>query len=299
MFKGNKGNKGIKVVAASITALLLTACADTAGSSTENEINGTDDSQTETEERGSIEFGVAAGPYGIMVEDIIGPLLEEEYGYDVSTRTFSDYVQPNLALDNGDIDANLFQHTDYFETFSEDNDLDLDVISTVPTLGMGVYANESSGYTSLEDIEEGATILTPNDPSNLARALRVLADYDLIEYDDSVSATQITVDDITSNPNNLVIEPIESAQITRALGTSAELATVPGNYSFAAEFDPNDALAMENMGDNFFNLIAVKDIDSQLGQDILSIVESEAFYEAIEESETFNGFNRPSWWPND
>lgn len=292
----NRQTKTIKFGLTALSAILLSACGGDDSTSDSTEATESGAGETTAEERGDIEFGVAAGPYGIMVEDIIGPLLEEEYGYEVSTRSFSDYVQPNLALDNGDIDANLFQHTDYFETFSEDNDLDLDAISTVPTLGMGLYASDSSGYTSLEDIEEGATILTPNDPSNLARALSVLADYDLIEYDDTVSATQVTVDDITENPYDLVIEPIESAQITRALDTSAELATVPGNYSFAADFDPNDALAMENMGDNFYNIVAVQDIDSQVGQDILAVIESDAFYEAIEESETFSGFNRPSWW---
>lgn len=283
-------NKLFKITAAAVGTLLLSACSS--DDSSESATNESDTAERET----AVEFGVAAGPYGIMVEDIIGPLLEEEYGYEVSTRTFSDYVQPNLALDNGDINANLFQHTDYFETFSEDNDLDLDAVSTVPTLGMGLYASEGSGYASLEDIEDGATILTPNDASNLARALQLLSDYDLIEYDDSVSATQVTVDDITENPYNLVIEPIESAQITRALETSAELATVPGNYSFAADYDPNTALAMENMEDNFYNIIAVQDADSQLGQDILAVINSDEFYEAIEESETFNGFNRPSWW---
>lgn len=293
----SKGNAFIRLTAASLAALFLTACGG--AEDTENGTGGSEEagSESSAEERGPVEFGVAAGPYGIMVEDIIGPLLEEEYGYQVSTRTFSDYVQPNLALDNGDIDANLFQHTDYFETFSLDNDLDLDKISTVPTLGMGVYASEASGYASLDDIESGARILTPNDPSNLARALRILADYELISYDESVSATQITVDDITGNPYELVIEPIESAQITRSLESSAELATVPGNYSFAADLDPNEALAMENMGENFFNLVAVQDLNSQLGQDIQAVIESEAFYEAIEESETFSGFNRPSWWP--
>lgn len=291
-------HKTITVAFTALSAFLLTACGGNEAASDDSTETDTNE-ETVSEDRGAIEFGVAAGPYGIMVEDIIGPLLEEEFGYEVSTRSFSDYVQPNLALDNGDIDANLFQHTDYFDTFSEDNDLDLDAISTVPTLGMGLYASESSGYASLEDIEDGATILTPNDPSNLARALRVLADYDLIEFDDSVSATQVTIDDITENPYNLDIEPIESAQITRALETSAELATVPGNYSFAAELDPNEALALENMGDNFYNIVAVQDIDSQLGQDIQSVIESDAFYEAIEESDTFSGFNRPSWWPAD
>lgn len=245
---------------------------------------------------GEVEFGVAAGPYGTMVEEYIAPLLEEEYGYEVSTTTFNDYVQPNQALDEGDTEANLFQHTDYFESFTEEHNLSLQSVTTVPTLGMGLYASEESGYDSLEDIEEGARLLLPNDPSNLARALTVLADYDLVEYDDSVEPTQVTIDDIEDNPLDLELLPIEANQITQSLESSAEIATIPGNFSFAADIDPATALAMENMGDNFYNIVAVREEDDELAEHINEVIRSEAFYESIEESDIFGDFNRPDWW---
>lgn len=280
MFKPTLGRYAI----AALSLIVLSACA-----------NGED----ANEDRGEVNFGVAAGPYGTMVEDYIGPLLEEEYGYTVTTTTFNDYVQPNLALDEGDTEANLFQHTDYFESFSEEHGLNLQSVSTVPTLGMGLYASEDSGYESLEDIEDGARILIPQDASNLARALTILADYDLIEYDDSIAPTQITVDDITENPLNLDFLPIDAAQIAHSLDSSAEIATIPGNFSFAAELDPNTALAIENMGDNFYNIAAVREDDDELAEHIFEVIRSDAFYEAIENSETFSGFNRPEWWPEE
>lgn len=276
--------RGLFVFSAA-AALFLAACGSNSGETADS-----------TEERGELNFGVAAGPYGTMVEDYIGPLLEEKYGYTVTTTTFNDYVQPNLALDEGDTDANLFQHTDYFESFSEEHNLDLQAVSTVPTLGMGIYASEESGYESLDDIEEGARVLLPQDASNLARALTVLADYDLVDYDESISPTQITVDDITDNPLNLEFLPIDAAQITHSLESSAEIATIPGNFSFAAELDPNSALAMENMGDNFYNIAAVRAEDDELAEHIYEVIRSDEFYEAIENSDTFSGFNRPDWW---
>lgn len=271
-----------------VAALSLTAC----GSDEEEAA----DAGGTTEEGGDLNFGVAAGPYGTMVEEYIGPLLEEEYGYTVTTTTFNDYVQPNLALNEGDTDANLFQHTDYFESFSEEHGLDLQATSTVPTLGMGIYASEESGYETLEDIAEGARVLLPQDASNLARALTVLADYDLVEYDESISSTQVTVDDITDNPLDLEFLPIDAAQITHSLASSAEIATIPGNFSFAAELDPEDALAMENMGENFFNIAAVRAEDDELAEQIYEVIRSDEFYDAIENSDTFSGFNRPEWW---
>lgn len=283
--KTNKWKLGLTLA----TSLVFAACGNGDTEGTE-EANGNEQTYEE------VEFGVAAGPYGEMVENYIAPLLEENYGYEVSTRTFNDYVQPNQALDEGDTEANLFQHTDYFDSFTAEHNLNLQSITTVPTLGMGLYASEASGYTDLEDIEEGARLLLPNDPSNLARALTVLADYELVEYDESIEPTQITVDDITENPYDLDFIPIEANQITQSLESSAEIATIPGNFSFAADIDPATALAMENMGDNFYNIVAVREEDDELAEQIHEVIRSEEFYEAIEESETFGDFNRPEWW---
>src|SRR3954451_19873930 len=125
-----------------IAVAVLAACGG-------KESNDTTDQGTETKE---IKFGATAGPYSDMITKAIKPGLEEK-GYTVKVVEFSDYIQPNNALDNGDIDANLFQHTIYLENFAEQNKMDLTALISVPTAPMGIYSNK---YKSLDEIEDGA-----------------------------------------------------------------------------------------------------------------------------------------------
>ena len=125
--------------------------------------------ETESKE---IKFGATAGPYSDMLTKAIIPGLEEK-GYTVEITEFSDYIQPNNALDNGDIDANLFQHTIYLEDFAKQNNMDLTALITVPTAPMGIYSNS---YKSLDEIKDGSTIAIPNDPTNAARAFNTFQD---------------------------------------------------------------------------------------------------------------------------
>ena len=113
-----------------------------------------------------IKLGATAGPYSDMVKKAIVPGLEEK-GYKVEIVEFSDYIQPNNALDNGDIHANLFQHTIYLENFAKENNMELTALISVPTAPMGIYSNT---YKSLDEVKDGATIAIPNDPTNAARA---------------------------------------------------------------------------------------------------------------------------------
>lgn len=115
----------------------------------------------------TIVFGVAPGPYGDMVKQAIAPTLKEK-GYKVVVREFSDYVQPNMALANGSIDANLFQHTLYFDKFTTDKGLKLSKLIVVPTAGMGFYSRK---INTLDALKKGDIITLSNDPTNLARGL--------------------------------------------------------------------------------------------------------------------------------
>src|SRR5665647_458113 len=129
-----------------------------------------------------IVVGVCAGPYGDMFQDAIKPSLEEK-GYKVTIKEFSDYVQPNKALANKEIDVNMFQHSVYLEKFATGNKLDLTAITKIPTAGMGVYSNK---VKSLEEIKEGAVVTIPDDPTNLTRALKVLEAAGLVKIDPKV-----------------------------------------------------------------------------------------------------------------
>lgn len=244
--------------------------------------------------RKDIRIGISPGPYGDMITQEIAPYLEKN-GYTVSVVQFSDYVQPDLALNNGEIEANLMQHTVYLNQFSKDNNLSLSPVIVVPTAGAGVF---SSRYTSLDQLKNGDQVAIPSDATNLARALGILARYGLITVKPDVEATKISLLDIASNPKNLQFKPLDAAQISRSLDSVA-IGVVPGNFAIAAGMDFSKALAIEKLAENYKNVVVVRtvDLNAQLGQDLKAAVESPEFYDAItKEGSQFGSFDRPQWW---
>jgi D-methionine transport system substrate-binding protein len=242
------------------------------------------------EETKEIKLGATAGPYSDMLKKAIIPGLEEK-GYTVEVIEFSDYIQPNKALDNGDIQANLFQHTIYLENFAKENNMDLTALISVPTAPMGIYSNK---FDSIDSITDGATITIPNDPTNAARAFNTLEDEGLVVLDENADPLTVSEKDIVENKKNLVFQPIEAGQLPRSV-ESADLAAVPGNFALAASMDLLSALALENMLDPYRNIVAVKteNKDDQLAKDIVEVVESEDFESVIDEE--FQGFGKPEW----
>lgn len=247
-------------------------------------------SNSEGEESKDIKIGATAGPYSDMLTKAIIPGLEEK-GYKVEVVEFSDYIQPNKALDSGDIQANLFQHTIYLENFAKENKMELTGLIAVPTAPMGIYSNT---FKSVEEIKDGASITIPNDPTNAARALNTLQDEGLIVLDENIDPLTVSEKDIVENKKNLVFQPIEAGQLPRSV-ESADLAAVPGNFALAAGMDLLSALALENMNDSYRNVVAVKteNKDDQLAKDIKEVVESDAFEKVIDEE--FKGFGKPEW----
>lgn len=240
----------------------------------------------------NIVIGVCPGPYGDMVKEALEPALKTK-GYTVTTKEFSDYIQPDKALDNKEIDANLFQHSEYLKKFSTDNNLKLSAVKVVPTLGMGVFSNT---ITSLDQLKDGAKIAIPNDASNLARALKLLKANGLIKLKDNIDETKATEKDVAENPKNIKFTPIEGAQLARSID-SVDAAAVPGNFAFASKLDYSKALAVEQLSENYKNVIAVRteDLDKDLGKDLKEAVESKEFKDAIENGK-FKDFSKPDWW---
>lgn len=267
-------------------AFVLAAC----GGEEETTTSTTDESETEVT---SIKVGATAGPYSDMLNKAIIPALEEK-GYEVELVEFSDYIQPNKALDTGDIDANLFQHTVYLENFEKENNMALEDLIIVPTAPMGFFSEK---YTSVDEIEDGATIAIPNDPSNAARTLLTLQEQGLIEIDPNTEELKASEKDVTVNNKNLVFQPLEAAALPRAV-QSVDIAAVPGNFALAAGLDLTAAVFLENMPDQFRNVVAVKadQKDSQLAKDLIEIVESAKFEATIDEE--FKGFGKPTWMQN-
>jgi D-methionine transport system substrate-binding protein len=237
-----------------------------------------------------IKFGATAGPYSDMVTKAIKPGLEK-LGYTVKVVEFSDYIQPNKALNSGDIQANLFQHTIYMENFEKENKMDLTALISVPTAPMGIY---SKVYKSLNDVKNGATVSIPNDPTNAARAFNTLQDQGLIKINKDANPLKVSEKDIVDNPKKLVFKPLESGQLPRSVD-SVDLAAVPGNFALAAKMNLLDALALENMLDPYRNIVAVTAANegSQLAKDIKSVVESKEFEQVIDAE--FKGFGKPTW----
>ncbi|PAQ14237.1 MetQ/NlpA family ABC transporter substrate-binding protein [Bacillus sp. FJAT-42315] len=254
---------------------------------------GKDDTSKSTSDSKEIKLGATAGPYSDMLKKAIIPQLEEK-GYKVELVEFSDYVQPNKALDAGDIDANLFQHTIYLENFAKENNMKLTDLIIVPTAPMGFFSKE---YQSIDDIKDGARVAIANDPSNAARTLLSLQEQGLIKIDPNIEELKASEKDVIENPKNLQLQPIEAAGLPRAI-ESADIAAVPGNFALAAGLDLQKALFLENMPDKFRNIVAVKEEnkDSQLSKDIVEIVESAEFEKVIDAE--FKGFGKPEWMQN-
>lgn len=241
----------------------------------------------------TIVFGVAPGPYGDMVKQAIAPSLKEK-GYKVVVREFSDYVQPNMALANGSIDANLFQHSLYFDKFTADKGLKLSKLIAVPTAGMGFYSHK---IKSLDELKKGDIITLSNDPTNLARGLRFLQSLGLITIKESIDPTKASERDIASNPKGLVFKPLEAAQLPRTLdGVTASL--VNGNFAVAAGMDLSSAIKQEKLDENLKNIIAVRseDADKPFAKDIVTAVKSPAYRVVIDDPKNiFAAFQKPDW----
>src|SRR5690606_40319869 len=158
-------------------------------------------------------FGATAGYNYDVLKLAIVPQLEQQ-GYQVKLVEFNDYVQPNLALAQGSLDANLFQHIAYLNRFKADKGLDLIDLAQSTTAPMGIY---SKSRKSLDDIQEGDRFTLPNDPSNLARALQLLQQHNVIKVKQDIDPLRVAERDITENPKNIKLQPIEAAQLPRTV----------------------------------------------------------------------------------
>ncbi len=205
-----------------------------------------------------IRVGVNPTPHGEIME-VVKELLAEE-GYELEIVTFTDYVQPNLNLEEEDLDANYFQHQQYLDQFNEERGTHLVSVADVHYEPMGIYPGQSS---SLEDLPDGATIAVPNDVTNEARALILLQDQGLITLDPE-AGIEATPLDITDNPKNLEFVEVESAQLPNVL-QDVDLAVINGNYALQGGLTiSGDAIATEDpdseiIQDYYVNVLVVRE----------------------------------------
>lgn len=181
-----------------------------------------------------------------------------EQGITLEIMEFTDYIQPNLATEEGEVDANYFQHITYLNNFNEENGTHLVSAAEIHYEPFGIYAGTTA---SLADLPDGAKIGVPSDPSNEGRALLLLQQEGLITLKEGVGLTATKLD-IAENPKNLQIEELEAAQLPRSLD-SLDMAVINGNYAIDAGLKVSDALAVESADGEaaqaYVNVLAVKE----------------------------------------
>ena len=226
-------------------------------------------------------IGASSTPHAEILEAAKDALAAKDIELDIII--FDDYVQPNLQLDAGDLDANYFQHIPYLEDFCAQNGTKLVSAGAVHYEPMGIYTNLKKAYT-IDTIPEKAVIAVPNDPTNEARALNLLAAQGLIKLDVAAGQTA-TILDITENPKKLEIQEFEAAAVPRMLA-DVDLAVINSNYALQAGADVvGTAIAVEGTDISFPNIIAVREgEDREALKTLVEVLQSEAIVTWIQET---------------
>lgn len=227
----------------------------------------------------TIKVGATPIPHGEILQVVV-PLLAEQ-GITLEIVEFTDYVRPNLALEEKELDANFFQHQPYLEAFNKDAGTDLVSLVGVHIEPLGVYSHKIS---DLKDLPSRGQIAIPNDATNGGRALLLLQEAGLIKVDPKAGITP-TVFDITENKLKLRFHELESAQLSRAL-PDVDAAVINGNYALLADLNPmNDAIFLEGAESPYVNILAIRSDDHRDSLRILAdALTSDTVREFIEEN---------------
>ena len=256
------------IVAAAGLALALTACGGNSGAAT------TAAASSSAASDNVITVGASPSPHAEILE-AIKPELEAQ-GYELKVVEYSDYVQPNVALSEGDLDANYFQHLPYLENYNTENGTDLASAGAIHFEPMGLYAGKSSDITNVPDA------------TNEARALLLLQDQGVIKLTDGVGL-EATANDIVENPHNVELVEVEAAAVPRSL-QDVDFGVINGNYALSAGLDTSATLASEDAdseaAQTYANIVAVRngDEDSEKTQALLKALTSDTARKFIEDT---------------
>lgn len=227
------------ILAAALAVGSLTACG-----------SGSSDAADKT-----IVVGASPSPHAEILAE--AQKILEKQGYTLEIKEYNDYVQPNVALDAGDLDANYFQHQPYLDQFNAEKKMDLVSAGMIHYEPFGIYAGKT---TSLEGLPEGAQVAVPNDATNEARALLLLESQGIIRVKEG-EGLNATKQDVIENPKNVEIIEMEAAQIPRSL-QDVDIAVINGNYAIGAGLKVSDALACEDSDSigatTYGNIVAVQ-----------------------------------------
>ncbi|HFC8219164.1 TPA: MetQ/NlpA family ABC transporter substrate-binding protein [Neisseria meningitidis] len=276
-----------KTLSAAALALILAACGGQKDSAPAASASAAADNGAEKKE---IVFGTTVGDFGDMVKEQIQAELEKK-GYTVKLVEFTDYVRPNLALAEGELDINVFQHKPYLDDFKKEHNLDITEVFQVPTAPLGLYPGK---LKSLEEVKDGSTVSAPNDPSNFARVLVMLDELGWIKLKDGINPLTASKADIAENLKNIKIVELEAAQLPRSRA-DVDFAVVNGNYAISSGMKLTEALFQEPSF-AYVNWSAVKtaDKDSQWLKDVTEVYNSDAFKAYAHKR--FEGYKSPAAW---
>lgn len=267
-----------RVLAVSALALLLAAC-----SSPEP------DAATTSAAARPLRVGVTTGPHAEILEAVKAEA--EKRGLQVQIIEFTDYVQPNAALDAGDLDANSYQHLPYLENTNAQRGTRLVSLGRTFASPIAVY---SKRFASLEALPEGARVAIPNDPSNGARALLLLQQAGVIELDPQ-AGIKAGLQDLSANPRKLKFIELDAAQLPRSLD-DVDAAVVNTNYAIEAGLDPvSGSIAREAVDSPYVNVFAVREADKDRPelQQLYAAYTSEPVRQFI--LEKYQGALLPAW----
>ncbi|KMJ58861.1 methionine ABC transporter substrate-binding protein [Bacillus sp. LL01] len=235
-------------------------------------------------EEGKLVIGASNVPHAEILEEAKSIL--EEKGIELDIQTYTDYIIPNQALRDKDIDANFFQHEPYLKTQIEENDYEFVSAGGVHIEPIGVYSQE---YDSLEELPEGGEILMSNSVADHGRILAMLEEKGLITLKEGMEATSASIDDIEDNPKNLEFNTqFDAAFLPQAyLNGDGDAVLINGNYALGAEINPEEeAIALESKEDNpYVNLIVVReeDKDNEQIKALVEVLQSDEIKAFIEE----------------
>lgn len=245
-------------------SLSLTACGGDGGANTTD-----DDTSSDADAAETVTLTVAASPtpHAEILKQCV-PILKEQ-GIDLVVNEYSDYVIPNTAVEDGEEDANYFQHIPYLDDFNATRGTHLVNVAAVHIEPMGVYAGKTA---SLEELADGATIAVPSDATNEGRALLLLETQGLIKLADSTNLSS-TPNDIVENSKNLEFVEMEAAQIPSSLA-DVDLAVINSNYALGAGLNPTeDALVLESADSPYVNVLVVKEGNEETPA-VLALIEA-------------------------
>lgn len=208
-----------------------------------------------------IKVAASITPHAEILTEVVKPKLAEQ-GYTLEVVEFTDYVQPNLVVEQGEADANYFQHNLYLDDFNATRGTHLVAAAQVHYEPFGAYKGGKFTGSSLSELPDGAKVGVPNDGTNEARALKLLEKEGLITLKEDIVSSTATKLDIVSNPKNLVIEELEAAQVAKSL-PDLHVGIINGNYALQNNLKIADAVASEDKTDDavkqYVNVLAVKE----------------------------------------